>query len=82
MSLNNEGQLKAPDGRLLANYVRVFSTRCLVCQEIISGDGEVFCLGDPYDGLLHVNCYPKFSFTGRWPHSCPEICYRPSHPTQ
>jgi len=74
-AVNNEGQIKGLDGRLLANYIRIFSTVCLVCREVIAGDGEVIALGDPYDGLVHIACYPKFSFSGRWPHACPEICY-------
>lgn len=76
----NEGQISTPTGGCLANYIRIFSTNCLVCHDLVSGDGEAIVLGDPYNGVLHVHCYPKFSFPGRWVHSCPEICYKPGHP--
>ena len=80
MSQANEGPIIAPSGQRLANYVRIFSTACLGCHDIISGDGEAIVLGDPYNGVLHVHCYPQFGFHGRWPHACPAICYKPVHP--
>lgn len=67
-------QVALPGGRTVT-YLHIMSTKCLHCGEFLPGDIGFIAVGNPYNGVLHVNCAPVYSYPAAWPHPNPAVKY-------
>lgn len=72
------GSLHLGGGRPDLTFVRVMSTQCLHCHQYIGGAVQFMAVGEPYCGVLHLQCAPLYAFPPHWPHTQPAISY-PTH---